>query len=580
MIVTASRAPEPASRRAVTTIVIDRQQIKQQNARDLADLLRFHAGLDIGRNGGPGQVSSVFVRGAESNHVLVMLDGVRINPGTIGVPAIQNIDPDIVDRVEIVKGPRSSLYGSDAIGAVINVITRRDTAPKPPTFSIGTGSFDTFDIAAQTGFGTSSGGGNLAVSWHDTTGFAARTGADDKHGHDNITVNAAGWLAVDQHRAEINVWRSTGNTEYASFSLAPLDQDFINQSIDAKLTSRFGSRWTSALSITHGLDDITQNQPSFAGSFDFLTTRRLGIDWQNTVELADDNQWVLGLAGYNEQAEALSFGLPVDESTAVAAAYSQYNMHSDALDASLGARYTTHDDFGSALTWHLDVGYRVLPAVQILAAAGTGFRAPDATDRFGFGGNPTLKPEESTTLELGLRVRINDRHRVTLRAFDQNIDNLINYVVTDFITFAGINRNVDKTRTTGVEMSHEYQGEYMRVHTEAIVQRPRDDTSGATLLRRAKRSLTTNILYPVLDGTVGVSLLASGARPDIDSNTFMRVNNSGYVLANLSYSRPLARNWMVRAKVENLLDTDYVTANGFNTAGRSYFVGFSWQPRR
>jgi len=125
IIVTATRVPTPLDEILPSTIVIDRETIDRSLAADAADLLRFHAGLELARNGGPGQSTSLFIRGADSNHTLVMVDGVRINPGTIGIPALQNLAPELIDRIEVVKGPRSSLYGTDAIGGVINVITRR-----------------------------------------------------------------------------------------------------------------------------------------------------------------------------------------------------------------------------------------------------------------------------------------------------------------------------------------------------------------------------------------------------------------------------------------------------------------------
>lgn len=125
VIVTATRTPTPIEEVLASVVVIDRDEIERSLAGDAGDLLRFHAGLDIARTGGPGQTTSLFIRGAESNHTLVMVDGVRINPGTIGQPALQNLAPELIERIEVVKGPRSALYGTDAIGGVVNVITRR-----------------------------------------------------------------------------------------------------------------------------------------------------------------------------------------------------------------------------------------------------------------------------------------------------------------------------------------------------------------------------------------------------------------------------------------------------------------------
>ncbi|MDH3614758.1 MAG: TonB-dependent receptor plug domain-containing protein, partial [Gammaproteobacteria bacterium] len=142
LIVTATRTEIPLHDAIVPVTVITREDIEMSLATDLAELLRFEAGIDIGRNGGPGQSTSIFLRGTESNHTLVLLDGVRINPGTLGGAAIQHIAPEIIERVEIVKGTRSALFGTDAIGGVINIITRRANDAYLES-SLGAGSFDT-----------------------------------------------------------------------------------------------------------------------------------------------------------------------------------------------------------------------------------------------------------------------------------------------------------------------------------------------------------------------------------------------------------------------------------------------------
>ncbi len=577
VIVTASRAEEWATRRAASITVIDREQLDLQNARDLADVLRFTAGLDIGRNGGPGQTTSVFVRGAESNHTLLLVDGVRINPGTIGVAAIQNIDPDLVERVEIVKGPRSTIYGSDAIGGVINVITRRDNTPKDVILSVGGGSFNTTDLSAQAGVGDSEFGANFAVSNYDTDGFPTREGATDDHGYDNLSFNVSLWRTEGSHRFEFDGWRRAGNAEYADFSVVnTVDQDYVNQSFKTRLVSELRPFWESAVTVAYTTDEIKQNQPSFTGENDFLITDRLSFDWQNTLVDSQQNRLVLGIYGYDESVDVLSFGSPYSPDTSVIAGYGEYGLRGERYDASIAARFTDHDDFGSSTTWHTDVSYRINSALQIVFAAGTGFRAPDATDRYGFGGNPDLEAEESTTLELGARYRFSDSQMLSARVFDQQIDNLINYVVTDFITFAGINENVDETRTTGVEISHTWAGERLKVETSLILQDPKDEATDMGLLRRAEETLTANAYYKLGNGVFGLNVLATGKRPDISATTFARIESPGYVLGNISYTHSIADRWTVRASVDNVLDTDYQTANGFNTAERSYFVEFNY----
>ena len=151
IVVTATRMPIARDRALAPMIVIGRDEIERSLALDLAELLRFHAGLEVARNGGPGQPASLFIRGADSNHTLVLVDGVKINPGTLGGAALQNISADLVERIEIVKGPRSSLYGSEAIGGVVNVITR-EAGGRQLTASAGGGRYGTREAAVSTDF--------------------------------------------------------------------------------------------------------------------------------------------------------------------------------------------------------------------------------------------------------------------------------------------------------------------------------------------------------------------------------------------------------------------------------------------
>ena len=157
VVVTATRIETPLSEVIAPTLVIDRDTIERSGANDAGELLRFHAGLDMGRNGGPGQPTAVFIRGAESNHTLVLIDGIRINPGTIGLPPLQNIPPDMIERIEIIKGPRSALWGTDAIGGVINVITRRGSRDGWST-EVGYGDYDTRKASLNGGFDAGSRG--------------------------------------------------------------------------------------------------------------------------------------------------------------------------------------------------------------------------------------------------------------------------------------------------------------------------------------------------------------------------------------------------------------------------------------
>ena len=218
IIVTATRTEIPLRDATVPVTVITREDIELSLARDLAELLRFEADIDIGRSGGPGQSTSLFLRGTESNHTLVLIDGVRMNPGTIGGAAIQNIAPELIERVEIVKGARSALFGTDAIGGVINIITRR----VDKTYAeggLGAGSFDSRSGHVSGGSRSDRGEFGASLNWQQTDGYAPRVDSDVDRGYDNLSLNLYGTRDFGAHEFSVRHWRAEGNVEYLDFFL-------------------------------------------------------------------------------------------------------------------------------------------------------------------------------------------------------------------------------------------------------------------------------------------------------------------------------------------------------------------------
>ena len=266
-MVTATRSEKLLNELVVGAVVITRAEIESSGATDLAELLRYHAGLEIGRNGGPGQTTSLFIRGTESNHTLVLIDGVEMNPGTIGGAAIQNISPAIIERIEIVKGPRSSLYGSEAIGGVINVITRKAKQTGLET-RLTYGTYDTKKVTAHSAFREDDRFASFTLDWNNVDGFPSLRNQTVDRGYDNLSVNLRAGLSINGHAFEFTHWQASGNTEYfgfdtAAFDTGALDQDYSNRVTSLSLTSNFTEQWQSKLLLGHANDNIEQNQFDF-----------------------------------------------------------------------------------------------------------------------------------------------------------------------------------------------------------------------------------------------------------------------------------------------------------------------------
>jgi vitamin B12 transporter len=560
IIVTATRTEIPLEQATVPVRVITRDDIELSLATDLAELLRFEAGIDIGRNGGPGQATSFFMRGTESNHTLVLIDGVRMNPGTIGGAAIQHISPEVIERVEIVKGARSALFGTDAIGGVINIITRRADSTHIEA-GAGAGSFESRSAFLSGGVRDEKNQFGITLDWQDTDGYPPRLESDIDRGYDNLSLNVHAARDIGGGEISLRHWRAEGTVEYLDFFLAPVDQEFRNSVTAFQFDKQLSARGTNKLIVSHMLDRIEQNQ-----SEDFVESDRLSLDWQHTLAFSEHTV-TAGLFAMQESAKTLSFGSGFDEDTDVKAIFLQDQWISDRQRAFIAARLTDHDSFGNQTTYNVEYGYELTPSWTMRAGLGRAFRAPDATDRYGFGGNPDLEPEISDEYQFGLRYAPGNRHTVDIEFYANDIEDLIEF---DFATFTLV--NIDAAEIRGAQLGYEYLGDSFSLRADLVRQRAENTSSDSRLLRRAEESITLSYTQDVGQHRLGLSALASGDRED-----FGGVTLPGYVVASITGQVQLSETLQLNARVENLFDADYQTAANFRMQGRSAFVELKYR---
>ncbi len=563
VVVTASRLSETVDEALAPVVVLTREDIERSQAVDVAELLRFEAGIDIGRNGGPGQVTSVFLRGTNSNHTLVMIDGVRINPATLGGAPLQFLSPELIERIEIVKGPRSTLYGSDAIGGVINIITRRKVKGVKGHAHAEAGRYGTFQVDAALDGGNAKGYGGLRALRFDTRGFPTRTASDIDRGYDNTSLQGYAGTHLGPVDVELSHFQTQGTVEYLDFSLNPVSQDFHDQL--SRLTFSFGQGpWQSTLKLSYLEDRVEQNQSS-----DFFRTRRQTLDWQHDLELGD-HLLTGGLYAHFEDAASLIFGSGFDEQNDVQAVFLQDNVQSGRHQGLVAWRLTHDESFGTHPTWNLAYGLDITPKTRLILSYGTAFHAPDATSRFGFGGNPDLDPERSRNIELDLRHTFANG-RAGINLFHNRITDLIQFTVTEAFP-QGRTENIGQARIKGLEGYVEGHRGPFAFRLSAILQDPRDLDTGELLPRRAKRSLAGSLLYRRGRYTLGLDGLIQSRRKD---SAFSEAFNGGYALFNLTGDISFGK-LRLQGRVENLFDRDYHLAAGFNTPGRSLFLGLRY----
>jgi vitamin B12 transporter len=579
IIVTATRTRTPIEEIGVPVIVITRDEIEQRLAGDAADLIAALPGIEIARTGGPGQPATIFMRGTESNHTAVMIDGLRINPGTIGGAAIQNILPESIERIEIVKGARSTLYGTDAIGGVINIITRAGAGTARGTSAFASaGRYGTNAFALDGGTALGSAVDIAAgIAWQNSNGFAPVTGDDTRRGYHNRSGNlGVNWRATEALSFNARAWRAGGVSEYTSydsfFNFGPLSQDFRTGAYALGTTWQPGDALSLQATLSRVEDLIDQNESS-----DYAHTRRDSLDLQLTTPIGARHRLTAGTLLTREHAAAASFGTLFRARTDTALVYAQDQIRVAAGELLLATGHNHHETFGNRWTWNAEFSYPIATALRVRLAAGTAFHAPDGSDRFGYGGNPDLKPEFAREYEAGLDWHLAMGQSLSLDAFENRIDDLVEYVLVDPLTFTYRTENVGRAHIRGIEAGYQLDAAGWRLRASGTLQDPKNPDTDANLLRRARHSFALSLAKGVGPVDLSADLRSSGARMDAGFPGDVRV--AGYTLVNLGLRWRITPDWNVQLRLDNALDRHYEIVNGYHTPRRSLSVATRYQLR-
>jgi len=440
--VTATRTPISIENSVVPVQVIDRAQIDRSQANSLQELLRGRAGLDFANQGGTGKITSLFLRGSNSNQVLVLVDGVRVASATSGMAALQDLPVDQIERVEIVRGPRSSLYGSEAIGGVIQIFTRTAGQGLQQNLAITAGSNNLRQVSAgfsnrgERGWISAQGGYQKTDGINACRGTAAGWGAGcfadepDRDGYRNTSINVRGGYALtDTLSLEGHVLNADSFNEYDGSIFGGNEADNRQQVYGAKLAWAASDAFRLTAQVGRNRDeadnyfaDATAGTRSFASSFD---TRRDTASVQGDFSFAEGQQITAGADWQNDKVtSSTAFDIDQRDNLGVFAEYQgQFGAHT--LQASV--RNDDNEQFGNHTTGSLGYGFAFGNGFRLTASAGTGFKAPTFNDLYypGFS-NPNLKPEESKSLNLGI-AQYADNWNWTFNAYETRVDQLIGY---------------------------------------------------------------------------------------------------------------------------------------------------------
>jgi vitamin B12 transporter len=582
IVVTATRTARTADETLAPVTVITRKEIERSQAQSVADLLTGQPGIAIANNGGQGKATSVFLRGTNADHVLVLVDGVKIGSATTGTASFQDLPVELIERIEIVRGPRSSLYGSEAIGGVIQIFTRKGTGSPRPAFSIGGGSHGTWQGSAALSGGVGSGGWySLGLSAVDTQGFNACDGKPspggagcftlepDKDGYRNLSGRLrAGWRFGNGAEAEINWLRAQGNNQYDGSSVN--ESESVQQVLGASLSLTPTDVWHTSLRASQSEDDSDNFKNGvFKSRFN---TRRDQFSWQNDISLAQGHLLVAGADWQNDRIDSTTaYPVTSRDNTGL---FAQYLAELGGHDLQLSARHDDNQQFGAKTTGGVAWGYGLTPDLRLTASYGTAFKAPTFNQLYfpGFG-NASLRPEQSRSLDVGLAGK-SGGGRWSLNVFETQVTDLIGFDAS----FNPV--NIDSARIRGAEAVGATRFLDWDLRGSLTLLDPENQAMGANhgnvLPRRARQSFSLSADRDFGAWNAGATLRGAGRRYDNLANT---IPLAGYATLDLRAEYRLNPDWRLQARIENLFDKDYETAYLFNQPGRSAWLTLRYQPR-
>ena len=578
-IVTPTRTPQALDKTIADMTVLSAQEIRNSGAVDVPSLLKNLAGVEFYQSGGIGKQGSLFLRGTNSSHVLVLLDGVRINSATTGTTAIDQLMLDQVDHIEVVRGNVSSLYGSEAIGGVVQIFTKRGKGEPVFNVSGGVGSHNTQRLAAGFGGEAGSTAFDVQVSKYKTAGVSAirpdivPTVNPDNDGYDNTSWSGNVRHVFNQGNSlAASVFQSSGDVQYDNAFAATTDLN-TSKSTLSKFSvvsdNRLSDSWQSKLQLAQGTDDYKDYLNGVQSSSIKTDNRQIG--WQNTLAVGSVGSVLLGVENLNQQVDSTT--AYTQTTRTVNSLFAGYTGNYSAHQVQTNIRQDRYSDFGTANTGLLGYGYAINDVWRATASISTAFKAPTFNDMFApasWGGNPNLNPERSRNHEIGLHYAVQNQH-MDVVYFDNYTSDLIVYQWP-----AGM-VNLNQARNDGVELI--YAGQFGNTGVKAALtsQNPRDANTGLPLLRRAKSFSNVGVTQQLDAWKVGGEWQYSGERDDFDINTFSRTTLASYSLVNLTANYDLSKQLKLSLRADNLFNQDYMLAHGYSTLGRTLFVGVSYR---
>lgn len=578
VVVTASRTPQSPAELLADITVVGEEEIQRSGVQSVPQLLMRQPGVEVTINGGPGGTSGVFLRGANAGQTLVLVDRLRVGSSSTGATSLEAIPLEQIERIEILRGPASSLYGADAIGGVIQVFTKRGQAGFVGNASAGYGTHDTGKLSAGVRGGTANVRYSVTAGAVESGGFNAIVNSrnfgynPDLDGYSTHSIG--GNVAFDWAQGQTLDFRILRNKLDAQ---SDGGSNFDNRTItileaySAVSRNRIASMWLSTLTLGQGGDDSVSK--SAFGDSPFETKQRQ-YTWQNDLTLPVGTLSVVFERRKEKLSTANAFAVTTRDTDSIGGVY---QMRQGAWSLQANLRHDDSSQFGGQTTGGIAAGWQFAPGWRATAGYSTGFKAPSFNDLYfpGFS-NPNLVPEESKNVEAGLYWNGSvgaSKFDARVVVFRNRVDGLIVFGCDE--NFNCFPSNVDKATLDGATLGLDWSMGATRISGSLDLQRPENDATGNLLPRRARRHGTITARHDAGRFTVGAEWVASSERFDNAANT---IRMGGYGIVNLTLDWRFAREWSAFIRGDNVGDRDYRLAADYSTGGAKVFAGVRWNP--
>ncbi|GIU48473.1 TonB-dependent receptor domain-containing protein [Shewanella sp. KT0246] len=571
IVVTGTRFDSSAEKQLTVINTIEREEIDSLSPKSVVDVLEQLPGLSVTRNGGAGQNATVSIRGTSSGHTLVLVDGLRIGSATLGSINFGAISPQNIERIEVVKGPRASVWGSDAIGGVIQIFTRKlDGGEWYASAEAGSNNY----VRGSLGGGIKHGDGSstISVSSESSDGYDVYNGTPeeaDDDGYDRIGINVIGSQNVsEQWQVNWNMQYDTGNNQYDdTYGMGSSDESDFDNYLWNLGTQYTGERYTSKFNLGQSQDSNTNfrgDNPDVPKS-DYETTRDQ-ISWTNQYLATESLTLIGGADWYNE---SVTGDYENDERNVIGVyALAQYNWSNFLFEGAI--RYDDVENIDNETSYNLSAAYQFSESWRLTASTGTGFRAPTFNDLYWPGsGNPDLVSETSTNNELTLNYN-SKAVQAYISVFQNEIDNLIAWAPNE--TGMWMPANINEAKIKGAELSLNARIAQLDHKMSYTYLDTSDETTGEELVGRSEHEFDYSIGYQWQNFDVMVnyhhqSERYSGYGAYLDAYDTLDVS-LGYLFA---------EKWQVRLKANNVFDEEFSSVNNYNNSGAEYFLSLSYQ---